>query len=117
MFDIYYYPTCSTCKKAIKWLNDHDVEVNLIHIVEATPSKERLKEVLTSSGLTLNKLFNSSGKKYRELNMKDQLKTMTEDEALALLASEGMLIKRPILFGKGLALVGFKEVEWGEKIL
>lgn len=115
MYTIYYYPTCNTCKKALKWLASKDIEVTLKHIVEETPKKEELQKVLSTSGLPLKKLFNTSGKKYRELNMKEKQTTMTEDDLLELLASEGMLIKRPILIGEGKALVGFKESEWEAK--
>ena len=108
MVSVYYYPACNTCKKAIKWLETNHIEVTLKHIVLETPSKLILKEVYDKSGLTMNKLFNTSGLKYRELGMKDKLKSLSEDEALTLLASEGMLIKRPILLSSDAALVGFK---------
>lgn len=117
MYTVYYYPACNTCKKAIKWLEANQIEVTLKHIVEETPSKSTLKEVYDKSGLTMNKLFNTSGLKYRELGMKDKLKSLSEDEALELLASEGMLIKRPMLLGSDKALVGFKENIWEETIL
>lgn len=117
MYTVYYYPACGTCKKALKWLENKSVEVELKHIVEATPTVEILKEAYAKSGLTLNKFFNTSGKKYRELNMKEEQKKMTEDELLTLLASEGMLIKRPILIGEEFALVGFKEAQWDEKVI
>lgn len=116
MYEVYYYPACNTCKKAIKWLKENDIEVTLKHIVEETPSKGVLKEVFDKSGLAINKLFNTSGKKYRELNMKDKLKSISEEEALELLASEGMLIKRPMLLGAETALVGFKEADWEAKL-
>ena len=116
MYHVYYYPTCGTCKKALKWLEAKDIQVTLKHIVEETPTAAILKEAYEKSGLPLNKFFNTSGKKYRELNMKDRQKDMTEEEILALLASEGMLIKRPILIGEDFALVGFKEDLWDEKV-
>lgn len=116
MYNVYYYPSCGTCKKAIKWLEANEVEVTLKHIVEDTPTKEILKEAYDKSGLTINKFFNTSGKKYRELNMKERQKEMSEEEILTLLASEGMLIKRPILIGRDFALVGFKEDQWDEKV-
>lgn len=112
MTTIYYYPACNTCKKALKWLEAKSIEVELKHIVEETPSKEVLQEVLTKSGMPIKKLFNTSGKKYRELNMKEKQTTMSEDEILTLLASEGMLIKRPLLIGDELGLIGFNEADW-----
>ena len=113
---VYFYPSCNTCKKALKWLEANNVSVELKHIVEETPSQGQLKDALDKSGLTVNKLFNTSGKKYRELDMKNRQKTMTEEEILSLLASEGMLIKRPLLIGDDFALVGFKEEQWEEKV-
>lgn len=108
------YPKCTTCKKAQKWLNDNEVEYENIHIVEQTPSKEQLKAYYKASGLPLKKFFNTSGMKYRELGLKDKLATMSEDEQLELLASDGMLIKRPIVTdGKKLTL-GFKESDFLE---
>lgn len=108
------YPKCTTCKKAQKWLNDNEVEYENIHIVEQTPSKEQLKAYYKVSGLPLKKFFNTSGMKYRELGLKDKLATMSEDEQLELLASDGMLIKRPIVTdGKKLTL-GFKESDFLE---
>jgi len=116
MYTLYYYPACGTCKKALKWLDNQDIKVSLKHIVEETPSIDCLKEAYEKSGLTLNKFFNTSGKKYRELNMKERQKEMSEEAILALLASEGMLIKRPILIADDFALVGFKEDQWAEKV-
>lgn len=116
MITVYYYPSCNTCKKALKWLEAKGVEVDLKHIVEETPSKELLQEVLTKSGMPIKKLFNTSGKKYRELNMKEKQATMTEDEILDLLASEGMLIKRPLVIGDDVGLIGFKEEDWEIKV-
>lgn len=117
MVTVYYYPACNTCKKALKWLDEKGIEVTLKHIVEETPSAETLKEAYEKSGLKINRFFNTSGKKYRELNMKEKQKDMSEDEIFQLLASEGMLIKRPILIGADVALVGFKENEWEEKLV
>lgn len=105
----YQYPKCGTCRKAKKWFDEKGIEVNDIHIVENPPTKEQLKEFLDTSGLELKKFFNTSGQKYRELGLKDRLPSMSEDEALALLASDGMLIKRPLTTdGKNVTL-GFKE--------
>lgn len=106
------YPKCTTCKKAQKWLDENGIAYENIHIVEQTPSKEQLKAYYEASGLPLKKFFNTSGMKYRELELKDKLPTMSEDEQLALLASDGMLIKRPLVTdGKKLTL-GFKESDF-----
>ena len=106
------YPKCTTCKKAQKWLTDNDVAFDAVHIVEQTPTKEELQHFYELSGYPLKKFFNTSGNKYKELGLKDKLANMTEDEQLALLASDGMLIKRPIVTdGKKLTL-GFKESDF-----
>ncbi|MDT8858693.1 arsenate reductase family protein [Alkalihalobacillus sp. MEB130] len=105
----YEYPKCGTCRKAKKWFADNEMEVNAIHIVENPPTKEELRDLLEKSGLELKKFFNTSGQKYRELGLKDKLKDMSEDEALELLASDGMLIKRPITTNGSTVSVGFKE--------
>lgn len=108
------YPKCTTCKKAQKWLDDNGIAYENIHIVDQTPSKEQLKAYYEASGLPLKKFFNTSGMKYRELGLKDKLPTMSEDEQLELLASDGMLIKRPLVTdGKKLTL-GFKESDFLE---
>ena len=93
----YSYPKCGTCQKAKKWLEGHSVSYSMVHIVENPPSKEEVRELHKASGLDLKKLFNTSGMKYRELGLKDTLKTASEEEMLDLLASDGMLLKRPIL--------------------
>ncbi len=113
---IYYYPKCTTCKRALKWIDEKGVEVEKKHIVEETPSKEELREIYKKSGLELKKFFNTSGIKYKEMGLKDKLKDMSEEEQLELLASNGMLIKRPILIGDDFVLVGAKEPEWMEKL-
>ena len=108
------YPKCTTCKKAQKWLDENGVQYENIHIVDQTPSKEQLKAYYEASGVPLKKFFNTSGMKYRELELKDKLPTMSDDEQLELLASDGMLIKRPIVTdGKKLTL-GFKESDFSE---
>lgn len=108
------YPKCTTCKKAQKWLDENGVQYENIHIVEQTPSKEQLKAYYEASGEPLKKFFNTSGMKYRELELKDKLPSMSDDEQLELLASDGMLIKRPIVTdGKKLTL-GFKESDFSE---
>lgn len=103
------YPACSTCKKAKKYLKDHDVNFIDRHIVEDTPSAEELKDWWKRSGLELKKWFNTSGNVYKEMKLKDKLKDMSEEEQLALLSSNGMLIKRPILVTEDVVYVGFKE--------
>ncbi|WP_100405351.1 arsenate reductase family protein [Bacillus solitudinis] len=106
---IYQYPKCGTCRKALKWLSEHNIEVNVIHIVEAPPSKQELKDLYEKSGLELKKFFNTSGQKYRELGLKDKLKDMSESDMLELLSADGMLIKRPITTDGNQVTVGFKE--------
>lgn len=110
------YPKCSTCQKAKKWLLENQVEFEDRHIVEDNPSKEELKAWYEKSGLPLKRFFNTSGMKYKELKLKDKLPAMTEEEQLELLASEGMLVKRPVLVGNDFVLTGFKEKEWTEKL-
>lgn len=110
--DFYWYPKCGSCRKAKKWLEDQNIEVNEIHIVENPPSKEELGSIYKKSGLEIKKFFNTSGQKYRQLGLKDKLATMTEDEMLELLSSDGMLIKRPITVGQDRVTVGFKEDEF-----
>lgn len=109
---LYHYPTCSTCKKALKFLKEEGVVVEATDISSEPPNIETLKSVLSLSGLPIQRLFNVSGRKYKELNLKERLLTMTDEEKLALLASDGMLIKRPLLIGDKQALIGFKEEEW-----
>jgi arsenate reductase (glutaredoxin) len=108
----YGYPKCGTCRNAKKWLDTHNVSNNEVHIFDSPPSKEELANIYKASGLELKKFFNTSGEKYRELGLKDKIKTLTEDEMLELLSSEGRLIKRPILTDGKKALVGFKEEEY-----
>lgn len=111
------YPKCSTCKKAKKWLDQHEVEYTDRHIVEDNPSYEELKEWYERSGLVLKKFFNTSGMLYKEMKLKDKLPTMSEEEQLKLLATNGMLIKRPLVINGDTVLTGFKEAEWEEKLL
>ncbi|AUZ27787.1 arsenate reductase family protein [Bacillus cabrialesii] len=110
----YWYPKCGTCRKAKKWLEEHGKEINEIHIAEQPPSKEELKALYEKSGLELKKFFNTSGMKYRELNLKEKLYHMSEDEQLELLASDGMLIKRPLTTDGEKVTVGFKEDQFEE---
>lgn len=111
------YPKCSTCKKAKKWLDEHDFEYESKHIVEDNPTSDELREWWEISDLPLKRFFNTSGMKYRELKLKDKLPDMSEDEQLDLLATDGMLVKRPILVKDDTVLVGFKVKEWEEKLL
>ena len=106
------YPKCSTCKKAKKWLEDNSVEFTDRHIKEENPTAEELSECHKKSGLPLKKFFNTSGVLYKELKLKDKLPEMSEQEQLELLATDGMLVKRPLIIGENFVLVGFKEAEW-----
>ena len=106
------YPPCSTCKKARTWLEDHNIPFEARHIKENNPSFDELKLWYQRSGLPLKKFFNTSGLLYKSLNLKEKLPTMTEEEQLRLLASDGMLVKRPILVTETKVLVGFREAEW-----
>ncbi|EGG82941.1 spx/MgsR family transcriptional regulator [Lachnospiraceae bacterium 2_1_46FAA] len=108
------YPKCTTCKKAKKWLEENGVEFTDRHIVEDNPSKEELKEWYEKSGLPLKRFFNTSGMKYKEMKLKDKLPEMSEEEQLELLATDGMLVKRPLLIGETFAIPGFKEQAWEE---
>lgn len=110
------YPPCSTCQKAKKWLDEQDIAYETRHIKEENPSYEELKAWHSLSGLPLKKFFNTSGLKYKELGLKDKLPTMTEDEQLQLLATDGMLVKRPLAIGEDFVLTGFREKEWAEKM-
>ena len=107
-----WYPKCSTCQKAKKWLNSHEIEYTERHIVEENPTYDELKEWHQKSGLPLKKFFNTSGMLYKEMKLKDKLPKMSEDEQLKLLATNGMLVKRPVLVAEDKVLVGFKEDEW-----
>lgn len=108
------YPKCSTCKKAKKFLEDNHVSYEDRHIVEQNPSAEEVQAWVEKSGLPLKRFFNTSGMKYRELQLKDRLPTMSDEEQYDLLATDGMLVKRPILIGDDFVRVGFREKEWIE---
>ena len=110
------YPKCSTCQKAKKWLNEHNVEYTERHIAEEKPTYDELKEWHEKSGLPLKKFFNTSGLLYKEMKMKDKLPSMSEEEQLRLLSTNGMLVKRPILVTGNKVLVGFREAEWDDVI-
>lgn len=106
------YPKCSTCKKAEKWLKEHNVEYVNRNIKDDNPTEEELRRWIPLSGLPVKKFFNTSGMLYREMGLKDKLPDMTEDEQIALLSSDGMLVKRPILVSDDWVKVGYKEAEW-----
>lgn len=110
------YPKCSTCRKAKAWLSEHGIAFDARHIVEENPTKEELSRWHERSGLGIKRFVNTSGMKYRELGLKDKLPGMTEEEVYELLATDGMLVKRPIIVGEDFVLTGFKEAEWKEKL-
>ena len=110
------YPKCTTCQKAKKWLDDNKIEYELRDIKQENPTLEELTEWYKKSGLPLKKFFNTSGLLYKSMDLKNKLPDMTEDEMLQLLSTDGMLVKRPILVADNFVLVGFKEVEWNEKL-
>ena len=111
------YPKCSTCQKAKRWLDENNIDYTERHIVETNPTYDELKEWYSKSRLPLKKFFNTSGLLYKEMQLKDKLPTMSEEEQLSLLATNGMLVKRPLIVKDNMVLVGFKEVEWSEKVL
>jgi len=110
------YPPCSTCQKAKKWLDEHQITYTARHIKEDNPTFEELKAWHQKSGLPLKKFFNTSGLIYKEMKLKDKLPTMNEEEQLQLLATDGMLVKRPLIIGDDFVLVGFKEADWIKKL-
>ena len=110
------YPKCTTCQKAKAWLDNQDVSYTLRDIKLDNPTAEELRQWWTASGLPLKKFFNTSGLQYKALGLKDKLPAMSEEEQLALLATDGMLVKRPILVSDGLVLTGFRQAEWEEKL-
>lgn len=109
------YPKCTTCQKAKKWLDDNNIEYEIRDIKLEKPTLQELKEWHKQSGLPIKRFFNTSGLLYKSLDLKNKLPQMSENEMLSLLSSDGMLVKRPILVGEGLVLVGFKESEWKER--
>ena len=110
------YPKCTTCQRAKKWLDDNKIEYELRDIKLDNPTLEELTEWYNKSGLPIKKFFNTSGLLYKSLDLKNKLLEMSEDEMLELLATDGMIVKRPLLIGDNFVLVGFKEVEWFEKL-
>ena len=117
MLEFICYPRCTTCQKAKKWLQAHDVAFEDRHIVEQNPTEEELKSWIARSGLEMKKFFNTSGLKYKELGLKDKLPAMSDEEKIQLLASDGMIVKRPIVVTDEKILVGFKESQWEEVLL
>ncbi|MBO5289196.1 MAG: arsenate reductase family protein [Spirochaetales bacterium] len=113
---VYCYPKCTTCQRAIKWLDSKSIEYELINIKENNPDKETLRTLWQKSGLELKKFFNTSGILYREMELSKKLPAMNDEEKLDLLATDGMLVKRPIFITENVVLVGFKESEW-EKVI
>ena len=111
------YPKCSTCQKAKKWLVENNIDFEDRHIVEKNPTEEELTKWIESSGKEIKKWFNTSGLKYKSLNLKDKLPNMSDKEKIKLLASDGMLVKRPILVTDKGILIGFKEEEWKDLLL
>ena len=111
------YRKCSTCQKALKWLDAHGISFEERAMVEEHPTYEELKEWYEKSGMPLKKFFNTSGNLYKQMNLKDKLKEMSVEEQLKLLATDGMLVKRPLVVGEDFVLTGFREKEWEEKML
>ena len=107
-----HYPKCTTCQKAKKWLDTHQIIYTERHIAEDNPSYDELKDWYAKSGLPLKRFFNTSGMLYKEMQLKEKLPAMSEEEQLRLLATNGMLVKRPLIVDKDKVLVGFKEAEW-----
>lgn len=116
MIKVYCYIRCTTCKKALQWLDENEIAHEIIDIKADHPDESTLRKYYAMSGLTLKRFFNTSGIPYREMGLSKKLPNMSVDEQLALLAEDGMLIKRPLLVGDGFVLTGFKEDEWTEKL-
>ena len=116
MIEFVCYPKCTTCQKAKKWLDDNKIEYKLRNIKEDNPGFDELAVWYKASGLPLKKFFNTSGRLYKSMELKDKLSTMFEEEQLKLLATDGMLVKRPLVISRDFVLVGFKESEWSEKL-
>jgi len=117
MIKVYCYERCTTCKKAMKWLDDNGIGYDMIDIKGDHPDKEDLRRYHVMSGLPLKRFWNTSGIQYREMELSKRLPEMTDDEQFTLLATDGMLVKRPLLVGDDFVLTGFKETEWAEKLL
>ncbi|MBR2527668.1 MAG: arsenate reductase family protein [Blautia sp.] len=117
MLNVYCYSRCSTCKKALRWLDEHSIEYSLLDIKTDHPDEETLRKYHSMSGLPLKRFFNTSGQIYRDMELSKKLPAMSEDEQFTLLATDGMIVKRPLLIGEDFVLTGFKEAEWEEKLL
>ena len=116
MIKVYCYSRCTTCKKALKWLNENGIDYIVIDIKEEHPDEKSLREYYTISGLPLKRFWNTSGIPYREMGLSKKLPEMSDDEQLALLATDGMLVKRPLVVGDDFVLTGFKEDEWTKRL-
>ena len=116
MLKLYGYPKCSTCQKAQKWLDRKWIEYDYIDIRKRNPDADTLRALHRRSGMPLKRLFNTSGVLYRQMDLVNRLPRMTEEEQIALLSSDGMLVKRPLLIGEDFVLVGFKESEWEHRL-
>ncbi len=117
MLKVYCYSKCSTCKKALKWLDDKGIAYETLDIKTQHPDEAALREYHKTSGLPLKRFFNTSGIPYRELELSKRLPELSEDEQFKLLSGNGMLVKRPLVVGDGFVLTGFKEAEWEEKLI
>ena len=117
MIKVYCYSRCTTCKKALKWLDDHGIAYEVTDIKTDHPDEDLLRKAHALSGLPLKRFWNTSGIPYREMELSKKLPGMSEDEQYALLATDGMLVKRPLVIGDDFVLTGFKENEWEEKLL
>ena len=111
-----WYSKCSTCRKAYEWLKSNNIEFNERSIIDENPNSEELINWIKKSGLDIKRFFNTSGLKYRELNLKNKLVNMSYDDKIKLLSSDGMLIKRPLFIKDNIVLIGFKESEWKDKL-
>ena len=117
MLKVYCYSKCTTCKKALKWLDEHSVAYDLLDIKTDHPDEETLRKYYAMSSLPLKRFFNTSGQIYRDMELSKKLPAMSDDEQFALLATDGMIVKRPLLIGDNFVLTGFKEAEWEGKLL
>ena len=116
MINFFWYPRCGTCQKAKKWLEANNISYEATDLKEVKPSRTQLEDWFKKSGLPLKKFFNTSGQVYKAMELKDKLPSMSQEEQLDLLASDGMLVKRPIVISGDTVLVGFKETDWEEKL-